>query len=295
MFKFQANSAISWFGLGLLQILFLSIAPTLPAEAQAPCSSERLRRLSESLRNQSPPSRESREIRSDRHRFKFQVPANYRAVTSRGGILILSPEAYDFHQCQPRITPWYFAAKIYITDSSLPSSASLQRVFDMRSLYQPEGIVQQVSIAGEPALRYHDREGGDGLTRRYFLRSPSRTKTITISSWVNSVNDPEPEILSRIIESFELLYSSTENSLGIGIVPTLDVCGLAVWQDPDDELTHILTASGGDSSATLRINGRILQLRSTGSEITLGQTSTPSSFTFQNSDRSIVTTLQGDW
>jgi|SanBayMetagenome_1026888.scaffolds.fasta_scaffold12660_2 hypothetical protein len=298
MFTPEKNFIISikkWFGLGLIQLLLLSTIPIPIVKAQIPCSSERLRILAERLRNESPPSPESREIRSDRHRFKFQIPANYRSVISGDNILILSPEAYEFHQCRPRITLWYSAATILVTNSGLHPSASLQQVFERRSVYRQEGTVQQVSIAGEPALRYHAHEGGDGLTRRYFLFSPQKTKTITISSWVNSVNAAEPEVLSRITNNFEILFSVTENPIRIGIVPTLEFCGLAVWKDPDDKLTHILTASGGGSSANFRLDNQVLQLRTTGPEIAPGQTGTPSGFTFQNSNRSVMVTLQADW
>lgn len=296
MLNLKAKGFISGLGLSLIQLLLLAALPLPSVEAQTPCSSERVRTLSERLRNESPPSPESREIRSERHRFKFQVPANYRAVTSIGGsILILSPEAYEFHQCRPRTTFWYAAARIDVMDSDLPASASLQQVFERRPAERPEGRVQQVSLAGIPALRYHAPEGGDGLTRRYFLRSPQGTKTITISSWVNSVNAREPEVLSRITNNFELLFSVTEDPPRVSIVPTLDVCGLAVWNDPDDNLTHILTATGGSSSANFRLDNQLLELRTTGPEIAPGRTGTPSSFTFQNSDRSIRVTLQGDW
>ncbi|WP_286186532.1 hypothetical protein [Geitlerinema sp. P-1104] len=105
----------------------------------------------------------------------------------------------------------------------------------------------------------------------------------------------EPEVLSRITNNFELLFSVTEDLPRVGIVPTLEVCGLAVWNDPDDNLTHILTATGGSSSANFRLDNQLLQLRSTGPEINSRRTGTPSSFTFQNSDRSIRVRLQGDW
>ena len=190
MLTFKAHRAISWFGLGLIQLLFVSTVPIPLVDAQTPCSSERLRTLSERLSNQSPPSPDSREIRSEQHRFKFKVPANYRAVTFGNSILILSPEAYEFHQCRPRTTFWYAAAKIFVADSDLPSSAPLQQVFERQTVERREGPVQQVSLGGEPALRYHAHEGGDGLTRRYFLLSPQRTKTIDIFSWVNSVIYP---------------------------------------------------------------------------------------------------------
>ncbi|MGI0495922.1 hypothetical protein [Limnospira platensis] len=283
-----------WFELGLIQLLLLSTVPIPIVKAEIPCSFERLRILAKSLRNESPPSPESREIRSDRHRFKFQIPANYRAVISGDNILILSPEAYEFHQCQPRTTLWYSAAKILVTNSSLHPSASLQQVFERQSRRGQEGIFQQVSIAGEPALRYHS-QSRDGLTRSYFLFSPQRTQTITISSWVNSVNDREPEVLSRITNNFEILFSVTENPIRIGIVPTLEFCGLAVWKYADDNLTHLLTASGSELSANLRLDNQILQLKSTGSEMSSRQTKPPSSLTFQNSDGSIITTLQADW
>lgn len=295
MLNLKAKGFISGLGLSLIQLLLLATLPLPSVEAENPCSPQRLRILSQRMRNESPPSPESREIRSERHRFRFQVPANYRAVTFGNSILIFSPEAYDFYQCRPRTTFWYAAAKIFVADSDLPSSAPLQQVFERKTVERREGTVQQVSLGGEPALRYHAHEGGDGLTRRYFLLSPQRTKTIDIFSWVNSVNAREPEVLSRITNNFELLFSVTEDPPKIGIVPTLDVCGLAVWQDPDDNLTHILTARGGSSSANLRLDNQMLQLRTTGPDIAPGRTGTPSSFTFQNSDRSIMATLQGDW
>ncbi|MDY7051993.1 hypothetical protein [Limnospira fusiformis] len=296
MLNLKAKGVISGLGFSFIQLLLLATLPLPSVEAQTPCSPERVSTLAQRLRNESPPSPESREIRSERHRFKFQVPANYRAVTSIGGnILILSPEAYEFHQCRPRTTFWYAAARIQVMDSDLHPSASLEQVFERRPGYRPEGRVQRVSLAGIPALRYHDHEGGDGLTRRYFLRSPQGTKDITIFSWVNSVNDREPEVLSRITNNFELLFSVTEDPPRVGIVPTLEFCGLAVWNDPDDKLTHILTAVGGSSSANFRLDNQLLQLRSTGPEINPGRTGTPSSFTFQNSDRSIRVRLQGDW
>lgn len=277
-------------GFGLIQLLFLSATPTFLVKAQARCSEE-------NLRNVSPPSRESREIRSVRNRFKFQVPANYRAVAQGEEILIFSPQAYEYHQCKPPTSIWYSSAEIWVTDSELPASSSLRQVFDSQSMnrLQIEGSIQQVRIAGETALRYHTHLGGDGLTRQYFLFSPQRTKTITILAWVDSINDPEPEILARIANSFELLFSVTENSPRIGIVPALDVCGLAVWQHSNDNLTHLLTATGGESSANVRIDNQMLQLRATGESIAPEQTHRPSNFTFQNSDRSIAATLQGNW
>lgn len=295
MLNLKAKVSFRGWGSVLIQLLLLGALPLPSVEAQTPCSPERVRTLSERLRNESPPSPESREIRSERHRFKFQVPANYRAVTFRDSILILSPEAYEFHQCQPRTTFWYAAAIIYVMDSDFPPSFSLEQVFERRPAEQQEGRVQRVSLAGIPALRYHAHEGGDGLTRRYFFRSPQGTKTITIFSWVNSVNAREPEVLSRITNNVELLFSITEDPPRVGIVPTLEVCGLAVWNAPDDNLTHILTAMGGSSSANFRLDNQLLQLRTTGPEINPGRTGSPSSFTFQNSDRSIQVRLQGDW
>jgi len=273
--------------LSVLQLFFLSAIPISTAEAQPQCN----------LENESPPSSESREIRSIRNPFKFKIPANYRAVAERDSIIIFSPEAYEYDLCNPPTSSFYMSAWVGVEDSEVSSSASLRQAFDSERMNQQpiQGSIQQVNIAGEPALRYHVEYGGDGLTRNYVLFSPQRTKLITISSWIDSVNAPEPEILGRIVDSFELSFSVTENSPRIGIVPTLDYCGLAVWQNSNDKRTHLLTFVVGESVANVRIDDQALQLRSTGGQTPPELTRNPGNFTFHNSDRSITATLQGNW
>lgn len=276
--------------ISILQFLSFAVIPMGTAEARPQCREEH-------LANSSSPSFESREIRSAQNRFKFNVPANYRAVAAGDYIFIFSPEAYEYYQCQSAGSVWYSSTEIFVAYSELPASASLRQAFNAQRMNQQpiQGGIQQVTIGGESALRYHIESGGDGLTRNYVLFSPQRTKLITISSWIGSVNAPDPEILGRTIRNFELLFAVTETSPAIGIVPTLDYCGLAVWQNSDDNLTHILTALGGDSSANVRVDDQVLQLRALGGSITPEQTQTPGNFTFQNSDRSITATLQGSW
>lgn len=286
----KKHHLISLTAISLLQFISFTVIPMETAKAQPQCSAE-------DLANSSPPSRESREIRSAQNRFKFNVPANYRAVAARDYIFVFSPEAYEYYRCQSVGSVWYFSTAISVADSELPASASLQQAFNERMNQQfIQGGIQQVTIGGEPALKYHHIESdGDGLTRNYVLFSPQRTKLITISSWIDSVNTPDSEVLDRTINNFELLFAVTETSPTIGIVPTLDVCGLAVWQNSNDNLTHILTAWGSKSSANVRIDNQVLQLRSSGGSIAPGQTQAPGNFTFQNSDRSITATLRGNW
>jgi hypothetical protein len=276
--------------LSLFQLCVGAKTDLLTAEAQSRCNPE-------ILSNPSSPSRDSREIRSERNRFKFQVPVNYRAVASRDHIFVFSPQAYEYYQCQPAGSIWYSSTEIWVADSELHPSVSLRQAFnEQRMNQQPiQGSIQQVTVGGQSALRYHVESGGDGLTRNYFLFSPQQTKFITISSWVDSVNSPEPEVLDRTIKNFELLFSVTEQSPRIGIVPTLDVCGLAVWQNSNDNLTHLLTAMGGESLANVRIDNQRLRLSSNSERITPEQTRRPGNFIFQNPNRSMTVTLQGNW
>lgn len=248
---------------------------------------------------ESPPSDQSREIRSVQNRLSFQVPVNYRAIAEGRNIFIFSPEAYEFNQCNSPTATDFFSDKtrIMVEESSVPSSASLRQSLDAfirENQINLRGNIQERNISREDALVFH-YESPEGLLRNYVFFLPQRTHLVIISSPINSVSDPDPEVLRRVVSSLEISYSITDGSPRIGIVPTLNVCGLSVWQASNDNLTHLLTASGGESVATVRVNDQLLRLASNSGQILPEQSQPPGHFTFQSSDRSTTVSLQGNW
>lgn len=290
MFRFKLALPIC---LGIFQLILTPTILTPIAAANSDCQAEEA-----NLMNESAPARTDREVRSATHFFKLQIPENYRAIAGNNLILVLSPEAYAYHQCQPPVSRFYTAAEILIKESKMHPSASLSQAFDVLReewFSNIQGGIQETSVAGQPALKFYSEVGGDGLTLNYALFSPQRTKLIIISSWVESITDSESEILDRIIRGFQLQFSITQTSPRVGIVPSLDMCGLAVWQRAGDQLTHLLTAQGDESWASVRIDDQLLRLRSESGRVLPGQTRAPGVFSFQNADRSITATLQGRW
>ncbi len=127
-----------------------------------------------------PPVEETRVIRQDRYNYRFNIPANYRAMATSGNtIYIFDPNSFKQAQCQVRNrVPTELPKAISVSVQAVnPGDRSIADLVRQRPTVEN---IEPTTVAGQMAVTYNEKTLG--YTSEVAFFTPNRSYRVTISA-----------------------------------------------------------------------------------------------------------------